>query len=887
MVGEPRRKELMRRLTAAVCGTSKTEQEIEEAEREAAHEAAVQRELAKFAEKLKGDGGEKFNDMPSALYRRAVPVDVVTEKPSVPQSVKDQPKPPQGSPPKSSQRLLHDVEVQPDEINVGEYVQQLGKSVLCTLSESEATEMKRNIKRLQNRRAVAIANLLSGPSQDPALKSAEKTLIKAEAELSRVKGTVGATGGSASRVTMGKQVSSVLIDSGSMMDPDVLVRKLEQLRADSKLQIKSIRVNIKTEAEAHVEYGLDVENAMALAVRDSLHETGKQLRSRGDSITKANEVYLDESAGELTVNAKRSVDDLGIINGTVSRNDSNSSSTSARSVNHHVANGSHLVKEGSTSLFQSTSSNSLLSAKHVLPVSSETLKLPSVSGNANAIVSRPFQSARISEEKAATTADAETINNSVDLNKLPAVNSPPTVPTILDAPLSDGTPKLLNKKKNLKSARFEMGNDDVTQPTGTALEKASVIATKAAVLSTGPEQRSVSPADKVGAQDERGSPMTLIKPQPPPHPKLPLAQNANSISGGKMDLMRAIHKQYEAGSDDDESEGSEADDSDEDNSNDNVGEFHNLIKRSTKGTPGPMKGRANMSSSICSESTADPSGSTASIVATFNTAADGSSDEGAAAAQRIGPGCGTTDGASLFDYDWLSQLQQVEEKETETVKTHSKNSGRKDGCPVSAGTREVDQKAETDKKGTVTAFPDTSTESAETAEEDVDRSGSFYDSANISKIRTKQYQQHHPPHNNGSSILSGSNDRLLGHHHVKLDVEDVADTAIEDEDDESVTDAEDNTTKGNGVEYDTEEEEERENAKQIRSLRKHVHVLIEIGDVNAAERLLERCLELNPLEIRTLRAFAVFLHRKKGELARAEAFFRRALQVEYFRFRFF
>jgi hypothetical protein len=43
--------------------------------------------------------------------------------------------------------------------------------------------------------------------------------------------------------------------------------------------------------------------------------------------------------------------------------------------------------------------------------------------------------------------------------------------------------------------------------------------------------------------------------------------------------------------------------------------------------------------------------------------------------------------------------------------------------------------------------------------------------------------------------------------------------------------------------------------------------------------VLLRALELDPVNIHTLTNYAVFLHRRKGELARAESFFRRALQV--------
>jgi hypothetical protein len=218
MVGEPRRKELMKRLTAAVCGGPSVEQEQQAQEKE--YEASVQRELARFAEKTKGSG-EKFNDMPSALYRRHLPAD---DDSDIKPNVKVNTAPPE----------VPVVEVPTNrkaEGTVGGVVNEENAAKHSSrqfLSDAEANQLKKNIKKLQNRRAVAIANLLSGPAQDPTLKQLEKMLIKADTELSRVNGLA---------VKSGKQVSSVIIDNGAMMDCDTLLKKLEQLRLDSKQKV--------------------------------------------------------------------------------------------------------------------------------------------------------------------------------------------------------------------------------------------------------------------------------------------------------------------------------------------------------------------------------------------------------------------------------------------------------------------------------------------------------------------------------------------------------------------------------------------------------------------------------------------------------------------------
>jgi tetratricopeptide (TPR) repeat protein len=78
---------------------------------------------------------------------------------------------------------------------------------------------------------------------------------------------------------------------------------------------------------------------------------------------------------------------------------------------------------------------------------------------------------------------------------------------------------------------------------------------------------------------------------------------------------------------------------------------------------------------------------------------------------------------------------------------------------------------------------------------------------------------------------------------------------------------------------DADQEREADEKTQIRVLRSHAKVLEGLKDIPAAEAVHMRALELDPTNIATLEGFAMFLHQKKGELARAEAFFNRGLQV--------
>jgi Tfp pilus assembly protein PilF len=77
----------------------------------------------------------------------------------------------------------------------------------------------------------------------------------------------------------------------------------------------------------------------------------------------------------------------------------------------------------------------------------------------------------------------------------------------------------------------------------------------------------------------------------------------------------------------------------------------------------------------------------------------------------------------------------------------------------------------------------------------------------------------------------------------------------------------------------SEEELRKDHIEQLQTLRDHARMLEKLDDIQAAEVLYERALELDPTDIQTLTNIAVFLHHKKGELTRAEAFFNRALQL--------
>ena len=66
---------------------------------------------------------------------------------------------------------------------------------------------------------------------------------------------------------------------------------------------------------------------------------------------------------------------------------------------------------------------------------------------------------------------------------------------------------------------------------------------------------------------------------------------------------------------------------------------------------------------------------------------------------------------------------------------------------------------------------------------------------------------------------------------------------------------------------------------EVKRLRMQAAEYENAGRFDDVEETLLKALELNPMDMRCLDTLATFLHRKRGELGRAEAFYRRAIQV--------
>lgn len=192
--GDDRRTELMKRLVAAICGDSNDNQDLADSI------------LDEMIENNSLTSEEPVKPVEKAVLQHG------RAPPTEPPSPKLLPVPSPVTPP-----VITPVVLSADDIN----------------------EIKRDVKRLSNKRALVIASRLSGTHQDDELKRSEKTLSRTEAEIARIK--------SLKLKSASEKVSSILIDSGSLMFLESLRQKLESLRIEMKESIKCNRLRIRKE----------------------------------------------------------------------------------------------------------------------------------------------------------------------------------------------------------------------------------------------------------------------------------------------------------------------------------------------------------------------------------------------------------------------------------------------------------------------------------------------------------------------------------------------------------------------------------------------------------------------------------------------------------------
>ena len=121
----------------------------------------------------------------------------------------------------------------------------------------QISDMKKELKRLSNRRALAIAARLSGPSQDRALADLNSKLNALESDLSRVKQM---------KQKSASMASSKLIDGGSSLPIESLLTKLDALKVDVKDKVRLYRQQVRDEEDSNREHGVDAEEQLKAAL---------------------------------------------------------------------------------------------------------------------------------------------------------------------------------------------------------------------------------------------------------------------------------------------------------------------------------------------------------------------------------------------------------------------------------------------------------------------------------------------------------------------------------------------------------------------------------------------------------------------------------------------
>jgi tetratricopeptide (TPR) repeat protein len=100
--------------------------------------------------------------------------------------------------------------------------------------------------------------------------------------------------------------------------------------------------------------------------------------------------------------------------------------------------------------------------------------------------------------------------------------------------------------------------------------------------------------------------------------------------------------------------------------------------------------------------------------------------------------------------------------------------------------------------------------------------------------------------------------------------------------DQAEEEEEDEEEEGDEKQEDDDEDSDSEESKawaRAKLQRRNAKAYDNSGNLEAAEAAYEASLAADPTDVRTLESFARFLHRRRGALGRAEAFFRRALQT--------
>lgn len=146
-------------------------------------------------------------------------------------------------------------------------------------SMTDFSDLKKALKRISNRRALVIASQLSGDTQDASLKKWTRTAELIEVDLTRCRGLQGR---GESRIKAGELKSNVAPGAQALaaLRIETVVRELEEKRAYLRDLIRDRRQEIRDEAEAHEEYGLQVEENIQKQIASLSLQNSKVSKAR-------------------------------------------------------------------------------------------------------------------------------------------------------------------------------------------------------------------------------------------------------------------------------------------------------------------------------------------------------------------------------------------------------------------------------------------------------------------------------------------------------------------------------------------------------------------------------------------------------------------------------
>ena len=749
-----------------------------------------------------------------------------------------------------------------------------------------------------------IAARLSGSGQDKELKETEKSVSQADAELARI-----SVQKQRSKMLGAEKASSLLVDDGASMPIARLQAELEQLRSVSKEEIKVLRMRIREEADQHKEYGMQVQNAVQAKLNEAVASKGRTRRKITD----------------IKSNMKAGGSGYG-----------GSGSTNSKAQGKGRPASPEQKKVASTEGFSGRNPNAIATQPAAKPSSATSKTRTRSPAQTSRPSSKPKPKAtakdsrfdkqidrmEVESEKALSGLDdllaemehedalkvqhdddyddlgnnndllvvntAHLRNKAIALKSVPVMNKPATskapapapvavAVAVVAAPTLDSDEEEEEEEKEEENEKGEEEEeeeeeDDIDIPTSESPLKMKVAAGSLSSRRLPPQGEAPKSSQLLP------SPM---KPKPPNEFATGIALRGGSLfDDDNVDdrIGRGESPPKFDNSDSDREEEEEEEEEDRDRPDSAATNVTNTVDNVVKSRPTTANSAYDLEeedeelSSLLRKYPGQDPGNDEDEDDEEDGDGDRDGDEedesdnsrpgskGAARRNKIPPGYppGSFDFETAEDFP----VKKVEKPVWKSVKPASIeiDTNTADSVPVkqspeqkqaSPGTAVVSTKSErplsstgspTHKSGKTLSLPVIPNVPAITRTSPLSKSTLAPTSA---------------PVDVGQSVEVESNSKMQ----KKL---------LAAEDDENEEDSEDQDADAEGDESANE---------QLNALRRHARVLEKLNDLAQADKMYRRCLEIDPMDVKSLQSYAIFLHQKRGDMSLAQGFFTRAIQV--------